>query len=256
MGQFSWLDCVTGKPILDNVARTSYVLVPQQFGGGHISERCYDGYGHFGGYDIYDLVLVWNRKSIPNYVKLMKAGNWECSVSDQDIKDLMNYYKGKPIDVEERDLGIILACYDEDNQRLQYPIKITYDSDVTYEECSYSPSDPNQGWGTPEYRDMFYSIECTFSGNQMPSEAKVKTLVTNVLQHSTYDKFTFDLLDAAQMIEWYDLEPGDVDDNVFNVQVHIQQVDPDDDQYILERFYKVFDAAGYDVINSYIDFDD
>ena len=65
MGQFSWLDCVDNKPILDGVTKTSYVLVPQEFGGGHISERCYDGYGHFGGKDIYELVLDWNKKFIP-----------------------------------------------------------------------------------------------------------------------------------------------------------------------------------------------
>ena len=56
MGQFSWLDCVTGKPILNDVERTSYVLVPQEFGGGHIEEECYDGYGNF---DFYDILSIW-----------------------------------------------------------------------------------------------------------------------------------------------------------------------------------------------------
>ena len=26
-----------------------YVLIPKEFGGGHLVEHCYDGYGHFGG---------------------------------------------------------------------------------------------------------------------------------------------------------------------------------------------------------------
>lgn len=150
MGQFSWLDCVDGKQIIDGYAKTSYVLVPKEFGGGSIAESRYDGYGHFGAYDIYDLILDWNKDYIPQYLKQMKSGNWECDPSDSDMKELQNYYKNRPIDVEERWLGIILACYDEDNERLKYPIKITYHPDVTYEECNPSLSDPNQGWGTPD----------------------------------------------------------------------------------------------------------
>ena len=41
MGQFSWLDCKTGEQVLDNVRRKVYVLVPKEFGGGHIEENCY-----------------------------------------------------------------------------------------------------------------------------------------------------------------------------------------------------------------------
>lgn len=150
MGQFSWLDCVDGKQIIDNYEKTSYVLVPREFGGGHIATGRYDGYGHFGGYDIYELVAEWNKEYIPQYVKLMKAGKWECDPYTSDIDDLMAYYNDQPLDVELRNLGITLACYDEDNARLKYPIKITYHPDVTYEECKPSPSDPDQGWGTPD----------------------------------------------------------------------------------------------------------
>ena len=150
MGQFSWLDCVDDRQILDGYFKPSYVLIPKEFGGGTIKESGYDGYGHFGGHDIYELVLEWNKAYIPQYIKQMQAGKWEANPSDADIKALQNYYKGKPIDVEDRWLGILLACYDEDNERLKYPIKITYHSDVTYEECDPSLSDPDQGWGTPD----------------------------------------------------------------------------------------------------------
>ena len=49
-----------------------------------------------------------------------------------------------------RYIGIALACYDEDNETLPYPIKITYNPNAVYEDCIPSKSDPNQGW---EYED-------------------------------------------------------------------------------------------------------
>ena len=64
MGQFSWLDCKTKQQIIDDKRKDVFVLVPKEFGGGHIKETCYDGYGHFGGYDIFDLVADWNRKDL------------------------------------------------------------------------------------------------------------------------------------------------------------------------------------------------
>lgn len=117
MGQFSWLDCKTGEQILDNVSRKSYVLVPKEFGGGHIEEHCYDGYGRFGGRDVYALVAEWNRPDL-------------CIGDDE----------------EDRYIGIGIACYDEQNASLKYPIKITHDENAVYEECEPSLSDPDQGW--------------------------------------------------------------------------------------------------------------
>ncbi len=117
MGQFSWLDCKTGEQVLNDVIRDVYVLVPKQFGGGHIQEGCYDGYGMFGGRDIYALVAEWN---VP-----------ENCVGDDEI---------------DRYVGIDIACYDEQNASLKFPIKITHDPQAVYEWCAPSRSDPNQGW--------------------------------------------------------------------------------------------------------------
>lgn len=117
MGQFSWLDCKDGSQIIDNKMKDVFLLVPKKFGGGHIREICYDGYGHFCYQDVYALAARWNRP---------KECNGE---TDHD-----------------RLIGIDIACYDEDNMKLKYPIKITYDSTAIYEECDFSPSDPNQGW--------------------------------------------------------------------------------------------------------------
>lgn len=156
MGQFSWRDCVTGKPILDDVRKTSYLLIPSKFGGGHIEEPCYDGYGRFGGKDVYNLVVDWNKEMIPEIIRRIKNGSWQCTSGGNDtITNLQNFYEGKPITCEKRWLGIVMACYDEDNFALEYPIKITYNERVSYEECKPSPSDPNQGWGDDEDEEEY-----------------------------------------------------------------------------------------------------
>jgi len=146
MGQFSWLDCKTGEQVLDNVPRNVYVLVPKEFGGGHITETCYDGYGRFDGKDIYDLVVDWNIKDLPRILenKDRFLSGWVEKYED-DFKRLAD---GKELadGLKKRTLGIAIACYDEDNAFLRYPIKITHDPNATYEHCNPSLSDPDQGW--------------------------------------------------------------------------------------------------------------
>lgn len=186
MGQFSWLDCdgvnEKHRAILDDVKDNVYVLVPKEFGGGHILETEYDGYGNFGGYDIYDLVADWNKEYITSdaikkpvreqyddkekekyYQQALKTYN--CEVNRlKDFKDnidnkIMVERYGKDW---KRGIGIDIACYDEDNARLKYPIKITHNADLTYEDVKdISLGDPNQGWGlrTDESHDYNYAIE-------------------------------------------------------------------------------------------------
>ena len=153
MGQFSWLDCKSEKQIVDGAHRLVYVLVPKEFGGGHIIEDCYDGYGNFGHHDIYDLVADWNKQMIPEIIRKAKIGKWHCYISENELTVMDNFLNDRPLDTglsgshpEKRDIGIKMACYDEDNFRLDYPIKITHDSYAVYENCSPSKSDPNQGW--------------------------------------------------------------------------------------------------------------
>lgn len=139
MGQFSWLDCKTGEQIVNDKERDVYVLVPREFGGGHIKETCYDGYGDFGDHDIYDLVVDWNR----DHLDYIDKETWQCDWVKTIEDDLIRVENGQ---LEKRHIGIALACYDEDNMRLYYPIKITHDKDAVYEWCPPSKSDPNQGW--------------------------------------------------------------------------------------------------------------
>lgn len=46
----------------------------------------------------------------------------------------------------KREIGIDIACYDEQNERLPYPIKIARSSKSKYEECKASKEDPDQGF--------------------------------------------------------------------------------------------------------------
>lgn len=206
MGQFSWLDCITGEQIVDDKVRDSYLLIPKEFGGGSHKESCYDGYGHFNGVDAYEAVALWNKNYIdcknysskcldkPDYDECMKdVPFWELTddekkditnpVVQQKIKDInykryqryMAYYDmeverlkdfclGTFSDEELRAkygsdylrlIGITIACYDEDNAALKYPIKITHSANAIYEECEPSPGDPDQGWESEddEYDD-------------------------------------------------------------------------------------------------------
>lgn len=148
MGQFSWIYSDTNKQLIDNKRADAYLLVPKEFQekyGSWLYESCYDGYGNFGGHDVYELIPEWNKAIIPEVIRKIKEKKWECSTREQDIKDLQNYFEGKEINCELRWLGIIMACYDKDNFALKYPIKIT-SRKMDYEEASPSKRDPNQGW--------------------------------------------------------------------------------------------------------------
>jgi hypothetical protein len=149
MGQFSWLDCKTGEQVLDDTVRDVYVLIPQQWGGGHIKETCYDGYGHFGGHDIYDLVVDWNIPYIHEYIA--EADKFHSGLSE--LKNMTIDEVDKMIEEDKRSVGIDLACYDVDNERLHFPIKITHDEYAVYEDCLPSKSDPNQGWDSSFFWD-------------------------------------------------------------------------------------------------------
>lgn len=146
MGQFSWLDCKSQEQILDDVVRDVYLLIPKQFGGGHLKEKCYEGYGEFAGTDVYDLLPDWNKGMIPEIIRRSENGNWICPISEEDKENLMAFYNDQEINCKKRHLGIIMGCYDKDNFALEYPIKITHNESAVYEDCRPSLSDPDQGW--------------------------------------------------------------------------------------------------------------
>ena len=152
---FSWLDCKTKEQVKAGRRRKVYVLIPERFGGGHVTEGCYEGYGRFGGHDVYDLVAEWNRTEADFHgVEGEGWSEWHFHGRDK-AEECFSAFRDGTDDAEmqerfgkdyKRIIGIIIAAYDDDNARLRYPIKITHDPDAVYEWCAPSKSDPNQGW--------------------------------------------------------------------------------------------------------------
>lgn len=151
MGQFSWLYSDTGKQILNNESKDSYLLVPPKFQskfGKYIKEKCYDGYGHFGEYDVYALVAYWNKDMIPEILRRAENGTWKCPITDSDKQKMTEYKEAtdnKMYFEDSRYVGILMACYTEDNAKLEYPIKITT-KPMDYDQVEASKKDPKQGW--------------------------------------------------------------------------------------------------------------
>ena len=111
MGFFSWITCDTGRSICNrySIRKTFpvYVLIPKEFGGGCLKENNYEGYGVFGGADIYSLFAYWNTGS------------------------------------HDRHVGIVL--YHEHPEKVKYPIKIA-EHRCTYESQPASEYDSAQGY--------------------------------------------------------------------------------------------------------------
>lgn len=177
MGCFSWCTSDTRKSIpctynsYEGAPTTVYLLNP--FGEPY-KESDYEGYGEFGGHDVYDLVAEWNRKFLTSD-NLRKPVREQWAVDDQGNEGFakaMIQYEQKCRGIEEfaagasdeymrehygdvfgygdgsdwkRCLGIDIACSDDDHVKLKFPIKLV-ENPVPYEEADMSPSCPFQGY--------------------------------------------------------------------------------------------------------------
>lgn len=121
MGFFSWKTADTNRSISNKYSVCGtfpvYVLCPD---GTKIREDNYDGYGNFGGRDIYALFAQWNK---PDACK-DADGNW------------LN-------DLECRNIGIDLAFGEE---VVKYPIKIVEDGSLNYNYVGCSERCDCQGY--------------------------------------------------------------------------------------------------------------
>ena len=123
-----------------------------------IVEPAYDGYGIFDGKDVYELVVDWNRcylegivndilKNNPHkekfYLDLAKIYSEEGFEEAQtfadelvDSRQVGSYFKTD----WKRCLGIFIACEEENNASLPYPIKITNTPNTKKKYADLPPS--------------------------------------------------------------------------------------------------------------------
>lgn len=186
MGNFSWCTSDTRKSIpciydgYEGAPETVYLLNPF---GPHYKEDGYDGYGEFGGFDVFELVAEWNRPflSAANlrkpvrsqyaddreggryYRKAMEKYNHMCegveAYAAGATDEYMQAIYGKVFSYSKdgsdwkRCLGIAVGCYEEQQVKLRYPIKIV-EKPCDYEWAGISPACPYQGC---IYDEMFVS---------------------------------------------------------------------------------------------------
>ncbi len=142
MGSFSWIraDKTTKRKNLTMGDRYK-ILIPKEFGGGFIKDTYYDyGYVFYGEKneaDLYGILAYWNGCD-----GMIYDGDEYPSTMDDIIK------RGNTILQENRCKGIDIGCYDEQIDKLKYPLKLVSISyKGTYEECEMrSYGDPDQGF--------------------------------------------------------------------------------------------------------------
>lgn len=159
MGCFSWKFADRNNKWRLKIGRAAYVLCPD----GTILYECdYNGYGDFAGKDIYDLVADWNREFLsqnPDFVIRSASRNvssykWyscyaDLTLSPREIEKRLRTEGVWHDCTEYRDIGIIIACDDENNAALPFPIKICSSKPEGtvqyYQKLPASEGDPYQG---------------------------------------------------------------------------------------------------------------
>ncbi len=156
MGFFTWTDATIEKPTQNRYGsyKSSQVIGYDGYAkvvypdGGELEEQCYQGYGIFGGKDIYELVVDWNQtyleeifnkldsdtfgiELLPVAIAFQKNGDEE---ANRIAKEFQKTY---PLSNEwKRTIGIAIGCVTDQNKVLcPYPIKITKSKkNLTYED--------------------------------------------------------------------------------------------------------------------------
>lgn len=176
MGSFSWIraDMKTQRSNLTYGDRYK-ILVPKEFGGGYIVDVYYD-YGY-----IFDEDTVDKRcKYVDGNGKVYKHDEFDRG----DLYGVLAYWNGctgmrysgdtypsTMYDILKRGCtgvecnrckGIDIGCYDEQIDRLEYPLKlVSYSYKGTYEDCSMkSYGDPCQGFHKAKWDDWSYRHFC------------------------------------------------------------------------------------------------
>lgn len=146
MGFFTWTFNSTQASI--GYDRKVILALPDD---SFLIEPSYDGYGIINGYDVYDLVVDWNRgtkeavsiveRHISELKKELEKGPDEfrrqfIEKELPQLSEIREYVSGKtdflPGTVKKRNVGITLACQDEDLATLKYPIRFVQNKKIPY----------------------------------------------------------------------------------------------------------------------------
>lgn len=142
MGSFSWTraDKTTKRKNL-TMGDSYKILIPEEFGGGFIKDTYYDYgkvfYGTSEEADLYGILAYWNK---------CEGMCYEGDEYPSTMEDILE--RGYTTEFSNRCKGIDIGCYDEDIDKLKYPLKLVSASyKGTYEECEMrSYGDPEQGF--------------------------------------------------------------------------------------------------------------
>lgn len=160
MGCFSWLFADKNNTENLKIGDSGYIACPD---GSFIKTSSYGGYGRFSGRDVYELIVDWNRPHLkeilsereirPSKAKRDSFITDELIAlvmeSDKKAQEYVDHHINKNCCLRwdwKRNLGIYLACYDEDNEAIPFSIKIAKTTNCRYEELPASKGDPEQGF--------------------------------------------------------------------------------------------------------------
>lgn len=150
MGYFTFTLADRKKETSLGYATLAYVACPD---GNFICENYYDGYGRFGGRDIYELVAEWNKEHLPEIINKLKEINgdnyWVCMYEElillyaEKSKEEVSKYAEEHFNNDEwrkkewlREIGIVIGGVH--NGLLPFPIKITKTDKIPYNQLKAS----------------------------------------------------------------------------------------------------------------------
>lgn len=156
MGSFSWLKADD----LTNIENIAYgasfkFLIPKEFGGGFIKDK-YQDYGLLGKkdngspkYDMYELLAFWNSEMSYGLGTVKDRLYYGDDVGDE-IPELPMMKEIDDHTYKNRGVGISIGYYNDEIDKLKYPLKLVSPSfKGCYEDLDKpSYSDPNQGCGS------------------------------------------------------------------------------------------------------------
>lgn len=220
MGSFSWTraEATTKRSNLTSGDRYK-ILVPKEFGGGYILDS-YSDYGligeeYDGNYlyvdgngeqhymrvdenhyypDLYGILAYWNG---------CKDLIWDGDCYPKTMIEILEH--GLTDNQSNRVKGIDIGCYDNEIDKLKFPLKLVSASyNSTYEDCAgRSYGDPNQGftrgyWNQVDYQEYYKllkSVEKQHEDHPTPSKlyfsqrSKISSMYYKWLKDGSTDKY-------------------------------------------------------------------